>query len=217
MADTPSYWSIDPSTYDTWVRVLGAAAAGKLMAACCGYFFHGADPDDFKLNKTARALFDGERDRLDRRRVSALNGAKSGRGIRAAQDGIRAAESDLKAEHMASDSVENQTATSVEKSASCEKSAGESAKSLRKVAGKSTKNQASAQPVTCENANSRLAPIITMSPNNNPQTPAPRDGRARGSGMVSRAEYDAMLASGLGYASPGAYGMGERSCIVAGG
>ena len=176
MADTPTYWSIDPSTYDTWVRVLGAAAAGKLMAACCGYFFHGADPDDFKLSKTARVLFDGERQRLDRRRASAINGTKSVRRKRDA--GPRATG----------------------------KSAGKSGNSLGKVAEKSTENQAPAQQPTSENANSRLAPVLNLSPNTNPQTPAPRAKAARGSGIVSRAEFDAMVAAGLGYGTPTAYG-----------
>ena len=42
---TPEYWSISPATFDAWVDLLGYAAAGKLMAACCEYFLHGTEPE----------------------------------------------------------------------------------------------------------------------------------------------------------------------------
>lgn len=196
MADaTPSYFYIEPCVFDTWVSVLGPAAAGKLMAACCGYFFHGIEPDAYKLPKAARAMFDGERAKLDRRRASALNGAKSGKGCKGASVGD-----------------ENQPNTDVEKSVSRKEVSKISPKSSGKVAEKSPKNRTVAHASTCENEKSRLAPIINLNLSNIPQTPTAK-GKAVGSGVMSRDEYERLMAGGLGFGSPTVYGMGGAAVV----
>jgi len=189
---TPSYWSIDRETFDAWVRVLGTTGAAKLIAACAGYFFHGFDPDTYKLNKTARALFEGERARLDRRRTSALNG--SGRGRKAREAGTV--------------DVENPGAEIVEKSGRDAKTDGKPRGNRRRTNGKPTENRASAPAPTCEINNSRSEPIVSRNRNLNPQTPtAPTgaDGGGGGAGSVTPQEF-AELAASLGFTSPTAYG-----------
>ena len=185
--ETPTYWSIDADTYTTWVAVLGNAAAGKLMAACAAYFFDGTEPDQFKLTKQARALFEGERGRMERRRASAVNGRRGGRST-------------------APEDVQNP----VDNRKSSGKPSKNSRRSSGKVAEKSAKNQAPAQASTSGNAKSRLAPILNLNPSHNPQTPAPSAGGAgsggRGSGLVSPAEF-ADLRAAIGYNSPTAYGV----------
>ena len=175
----PTYWSIDAETYGTWVAVLGTAAAGKLMAACAAYFFDGTEPDEFKLTRQARAMFEGERGRMERRRASATNGRKGGRKT---------------------------PQTDVENSISHGKTAEKPRRSSGKTAKKSQKNQASTQASTSGINKSRLAPVLNPNLNLNPQTPAP-GGRGAGSGgSVTPAEFAAMLGAGLGYDVPTAYG-----------
>lgn len=191
----PEYWSISPATFDAWVDLLGYAAAGKLMAACCEYFLHGTEPEQIKLTKSAASMFEAERAKLDRRRVLAL---KAGKGSR---------------KKMAADTPEH-PAPNVENSKSCEKSR----KSLRKSCEKSSKKSASEQPKkqqsTSGNANTRLAPIISLNRSHNPQTPA--RATVRCSGVMSQDEYYALLREGLGYDSPTAYGLSVAKSVVGG-
>ena len=184
----PTYWSIDAETYAMWVAVLGTAAAGKLMAACAAYFFDGTEPDGFKLTKQARAMFEGERGRMERRRASATNGRKGGRK-----------------------DVENPRAENVENSTSCEETPKKSRKSSGKAAKKSPKNPTPIPAPTCDFNKSRLTPILNLNPNLNPQTPAPRDRGAGSGGSVTPAEFAAMLGAGLGYDVPTAYGATLRA------
>lgn len=195
-APTPEYWSISPATFDAWVDLLGYAAAGKLMAACCEYFLHGTEPDQIKLTKSAASMFEAERAKLDRRRVLAL---KAGKGSR---------------KKMAADAPEH-PAPNVENSKSCEKSRKSLRKSCEKSSKKSASEQPKKQPSTSGNANTRLAPIISLNRSHNPQTPAPGH-TARGSGAMSRAEFDALLRGGLGYDSPTAYGLSVAKNVVDG-
>lgn len=184
--DKPTYWSIDADTYATWVNVLGTAAAGKLMAACAAYFFDGTEPDGFKLTKQARAMFDGERGRMERRRASATNGRKGGRRAPRAN-------------------VENPPRGDVEKSATHEKSAGKPRKESGRTDEKSPKKQPPTQAPSRQIDKSRLTPIHNLNPNLNPQTPAPSGGGAGSGGSVTPAEFAAMLGAGLGYDVPTAY------------
>jgi len=195
-APTPEYWSISPATFDAWVDLLGYAAAGKLMAACCEYFLHGTEPDQIKLTKSATSMFEAERGKLDRRRELAL---RAGRGNR---------------KKMATD-ASDQTVTNVENSKSLGKVCEKSAKSCEKSSKKSASEQPKKQPSTSGNASTRLAPIISLNRSHNPQTPAPGQ-TARGSGAMSRAEFDALLRGGLGYDSPTAYGLSIAKSVVGG-
>lgn len=184
----PTYWSIDADTYSTWVAVLGNAAAGKLMAACAAFFFDGTEPDDFKLTKQARAMFEGERNRMERRRAAATNGRGGGR----------------KVGRPGSAGADNSASADVEKSDSCEETSKKSERSSEKTSRKSTKNPAPAPAPTCEINNSGVTPIQSSKSKSNPQTPTPS---ARGCGSVTPAEFAAMaVGSGLGYDSPTAYG-----------
>jgi hypothetical protein len=194
--NTPEYWSISPATFDAWVDLLGYAAAGKLMAACAAYLLHGTEPDQIKLTKSAASMFEAERAKLDRRRELAL---KAGKGSR------------KKVVTDASD----QPVTNVENSKSCKEVSEKSAKSCEKSSKKSASEQPKKQPSTSGNANTRLASIISLNRSHNPQTPAPRCS-ARGSGALSRAEFDALLREGLGYDSPTAYGLSIAKSVVGG-
>lgn len=197
-APTPDYWSVDPATFDLWVAELGYAAAGKLMAACAGYFLHGDEPDQIRLTKSARNMFEAERGKLDRRRAMALRASK-GSGGKAAVD------------------APDQPATNVEKSESSGKVSEKSRKSRGKTCEKSEAGQPAKQASTSGDASKRLAPIITLNRNQNPQPPvtvqvweehpSPIRVQVRGSGAVSQEEFAAMLREGMGYSSPTAYGM----------
>lgn len=192
---TPEYWSISPATFDLWVEVLGYAAAGKLMAACCEYFLHGTEPDQIKLTKSATSMFEAERAKLDRRRELAL---RAGRGNR---------------KKMATD-ASDQPATNVENSKSCEEVSEKSAKSCEKSSKKSASEQPKKQPSTSGNAKPRLAPIISLNRNQNPQTPT--RATVRCPGVMSQDEYYALLREGLGCHSPTAYGPSVAKSVVGG-
>lgn len=183
--EKPTYWSIDADQFEMWTNLLGATAAGKLMQACAAYFFGGIEPTN--LNRQAQTLFEGERNRLERRRASATNGRKGGRTTKGA-------------------SVDNH----VENSGSAPKVAKKSRRSSAKVAKKLSENQTPTTTPSREINKSRLTPILSLNLNQNPQTPAPSDGGAgsggRGAGSVSPAEFAAMLGAGLGYDAPAAYG-----------
>lgn len=194
-APTPEYWSISPATFDAWVDLLGYAAAGKLMAACCEYFLHGTEPDQIKLTKSATSMFEAERGKLDRRRELAL---RAGRGNR---------------KKMATD-ASDQTVTNVENSKSLGKVCEKSAKSCEKSSKKSASEQPKKQPSTSGNASTRLAPIISLNRSHNPQTPT--RATVRCSGVMSQDEYYALLREGLGYDSPTAYGLSIAKNVVGG-
>ena len=191
----PSYWATDPDTWRMWVNVLGPAAASKLAGACMSYFFDGTEPDAFKLTKQARAMFEGERGKLDRRRTSALNGAKRSR-------------------QKVADPEDGSDGRDVERSGSRKEAPKKSQGSPRGNAGKPAKNPSTARTPTSGNAKSRFKPIWNRNRNINPQTPAPTCQGARDSGTMSRAEF-AALAGIVGFDTPNAYGMGAE--IVAGG
>lgn len=194
MADTtPSYFYIDQTTFDAWVAALGFAAASKLCGACMTYFFHGELGSDVKLAKTAAALFEGERAKLDARRAKvAAKGATSKAKTSKAPKTPKA----------------KPVQGNVEKSDSGKKSEDNSPKSSGKASG----NPSQTSPVPAQTVTYLKPKHYT----NTPKPPRAEGERAGGSGTVSRAEFAALVA-GLGYASPGAYGMGGRSCIVAGG
>lgn len=189
-SNTPEYWSVDPATFDLWVAELGYAAAGKLMAACANYFLHGTEPDEIKLTKSAANMFEAERGKLDRRRALAM---KARRGSA-------------------------KPAASVDNSKSWHEVSEKPKKSLGKTSKKSPRNPSAdkgpSHVPTSANGSYQQTPIKSQSRNQSPQTPAPSDS-ARGSGAMSRAEFDALLRGGLGYDSPNAYGIGAE--IVAGG
>lgn len=192
---TPDYWSVDPATFDMWVAELGYAAAGKLMAACAAYFLHGTEPDGIRLTKSARNMFEAERGRLDRRRALAMKGAKR---CPADADGSSAAD------------VDNSKSWR-EVGRKSEKSSG---KTSQKPAKKSTAGEPPTHVPTSADGSSQQTPIRNISPNQNPQTPAPTGQGAESGGTMSRAEF-AALAGIVGFDTPNAYGMGTE--IVAGG
>lgn len=72
----PTYFYIEPATWESWVAALGFTAASKLAGACMTYFFSGEIGSDVKLTKTAAALFEGERARLDNRRAKIAEKSK---------------------------------------------------------------------------------------------------------------------------------------------
>lgn len=202
--ERPTYWSVTADELSTWVNLLGVAAAGKLMAALAAYFFDGTEPDEFKLTKQARVVFEGERKGLDRRRASAINGAR--RGNKGREDATPAND-------------ENLPAADVEKSCSGKKNARKSRRSSEKTSKKSQKNRTAAPAPTCEINNSRLAPILNLNLSHTPLTPRAGD-EARGSGgggdgCVTPDELAALVADGLGYDTPGAYGM-RTPAVVSG-
>lgn len=217
---TPDYWSVDPATLDMWVAELGYAAAGKLAIACATYFLHGTEPDDIKLTKSARNMFEAERPRLDRRRALALKGGKSCRSRKATNADIEAARADIHAaERRIRDAAirdAEQHAANVENSEDLQKVPEKSEKSSEVSTEKPSRRKAGKCTSTSGNDKPRLATVISLNPNHNPQTPTAQPS-ARGSGTVSSAELASMLERGLGYDSPGAYGMAGRARIVAGG
>lgn len=182
---TPSYFYIEPATWESWVAALGFTAASKLAGACMTYFFTGALGDDVKLTKTAQALFEGERARLDNRRAKAA--AKAARAAEAAEKAC------------------------VEKSRTAEKKPAKSSdrprKNQRKNCDSSEPAGESTSRVPAETA-SRPTTHLKPKPNlNNPQTPTPRaTGGGRGGGGVMSAAEFAALAGTIGYDSPTAYG-----------
>lgn len=182
-AETPRYWSIDPDTWRAWVAVLGNAAASKLAGACMSYFFDGTEPDAYKLTRQARAMFEGERGKLDRRRASALNGAKGGR---------------------------KGAGQNVDNSKDAGKADRNSHKDVRKIEEKLPRNQTDTTPSSSGNVKPRFEVIENSNRNTNPQTPKhsatlPTLGAGVDS-VMSPAEFNAMIASGLGYVAPTAYG-----------
>lgn len=191
----PSYWATDPDTWRMWVNVLGPAAASKLAGACMSYFFDGTEPDAFRLTKQARAMFEGERAKLDRRRTNALNGAKRGRKSTAKDGG-----------HQPERNVEN----SEDRGESAKKSQGDA----RATSRQSKRNRTRPHSSTCGNGKSGFKAITNRNRNTNPQTPTPSES-ARGSGAVSVEEF-AALADSIGY-GPNAYGMTDGTMTVAGG
>lgn len=187
-SNAPEYWSLDPATFDLWVAELGYAAAGKLMAACAAYFLHGTEPDEIKLTKSARNMFEAERGKLDRRRAMAMKS--------------------VKAPHKRS------ARANVENSENLRKACEKPEKSSKESPEKSTDEQTQKDATTSANANARQPAIQIQS--QNPQTPAPSCG-ARGSGLVSRDEFAALLRADLGFATPNAYGLRARPSMAAGG
>lgn len=202
MADTnPGYAFFESATWDAWVAALGFAAASKLAGACMTYFFHGELGDDVKLTKAAAALFEGERAKLDTRRakIAAKDTGKVAKPATATAEGKRTKQA-------------KPVPANVEKSDGAGKSSKKSPKSSEKVAEKSPKNRTVAHASTCENEKSRLAPIINLNLSNIPQTPTAK-GKAVGSGVMSRDEYERLMAGGLGFGSPTAYGMGDAAVM----
>lgn len=181
MAET-SYFYIDQSTWDAWVDALGFASASKLAGACMAYYFTGELSDEVKLAKVAKALFEGERSRLDARRSKAS--AKAAKVSKIAPE---------------------VTPTNVEKSGGRRNGSGQSSNKSAKKSGKVYEKSAPTKRVPAETSvNSKPKPKP-----NTPQTPR-ADGVARGSGtmrgsVMSAAEY-AELSRVLGFDAPTAYG-----------
>ncbi len=181
MADTPFFF-IDQSTFDSWVDALGFAAASKLMGACAAYYFTGELSDDVKLTKVARALFEGERARLDARRAKA-----------AAKSSPRTPKATRNAER-----------PNVEKSAAPRKNSQKVEEKSSKSSGKVAENSA---PTTHLPAKTPTHPKTNPKPKpNDPQTPAQGEG-ARGSGAMGRDEFLRLASGGLGFTGRGAYGL----------
>lgn len=207
MADvTPSYAFFETATWDAWVAALGFAAASKLAGACMTYFFHGELGDDVKLTKAAAALFEGERAKLDAKRAKI---AAKGSATKDADKGAKPATATTKDRRT---KQAKPVPANVEKSDGAGKSSKKSQKSSGKVTEKSPKNLVVAHASTCENEKSRLAPIINLNLSNIPQTPTAK-GKAVGSGVMSRDEYERLMADGLGFGSPTAYGMGDAAVV----
>lgn len=181
--ETPTYFYIEPATWDSWVAALGFAAASKLVGACMSYFFSGELGPDVKLTKTAAALFEGERAKLDSRRAKvaakATQGAKGGRAKTAR--------------------------ASVKKSVDNSRDAGKTEGKSRKNLGKNSDNSPKTTHLPAETSTYQKPKLKLY-----PQTPAPSAGGAgsggRGSGLVSQAELAELLAAGLGAATLGGYG-----------
>lgn len=172
--ETPEYFYIEPATWESWVAALGFTAAAKLAGACMSYFFSGELGSDVKLTKTAAALFEGERARLDNRRAKM---AEKAARAKAATDG--------KSPESTSANVENSRGRA-RKSARNEK---KSRKNLRCIYDSS----AQTSPVPAETT-SQHKPKPKLY---NPQTPTPSGGTGlspSASCVVSPAEYDALLA-----------------------
>ena len=172
--ETPEYFYIEPATWESWVAALGFTAASKLAGACMSYFFSGEIGSDVKLTKTAAALFEGERARLDNRRAKMA--AKAARA-KAATDG--------KSPERTSANVENSRGRT-RKSARNEK---KSRKNLRCIYD----NSAQTSPVPAETTSQhKPKPKPKLY---NPQTPT--TGGATGlspsaSCVMSPEEYDAL-------------------------
>jgi len=201
--ETPSYFYIDQTTFDAWVAALGFAAASKLCGACMTYFFHGELGDDVKLTKTAAALFEGERAKLDARRAKVAAKGATSKGKTA------------KTTKVTTKTTRGRVDKSVDNSRAAGKTEGKSPKnpSKKRVNPTPTTTETSAVP-----AQTSTKQVTHYKPKfYTPKPPRAEGERAGGSGTVSRAEFAALVAGGLGYATPGAYGMGERSRIVAGG
>lgn len=189
MAET-SYFYIDQPTWDAWVDALGFASASKLAGACAQFYFTGELTDDVKLAKVAKALFEGERARLEARRSKAS--AKAAAKVAKATP---------------------ETPSNVEKSGGDRTNPGKSAKKSEKKSGRVAANSAPTRRVPAETTDH-------TKPKPKPNTPltprAEHGGRGSGgwgSGSVTPAEYADMLEAGLGYDSPTAYGMGGAAVV----
>jgi len=187
--ETPSYFYIDQTTFDAWAAALGFAAASKLCGACMTYFFHGELGDDVKLTKTAAALFEGERAKLDARRAKVAAKGATSKGKTAKTTKV----------------TTKTTRGRVDKSVDNSRAAGKTEGKSRKNLGKNSDNSPQTTHLPAETTTYQKPKLKLY-----PQTPAPSVGGAgsgeRGSGLVSPAEF-ADLRAAIGYNSPTAYGL----------
>ena len=184
---TPSFWSLTPEEWESWVQNLGIVAASKLAGACIQYFFYGEEPD-IKLTRQASALFNAERRRLDRRRASALNGARS-------------------CTRSASGDVDNHGTADVENKKRAKKPTKKATEKAGKETSRESRVQNAPRPAQMQPASPPPA-HISLHQHPSPQTPTAStgaDGGGGGDGRVTPQEF-AELAASLGFTSPTAYG-----------
>lgn len=186
--NTPSYWSIEPRTWQSWVDALGPTAAAKLAGAVMSYFFDGIGPDEsgLKLTRTAVALFETMRPALDRRRASAVNG-KVRRGCGDVENSADRGEASHKNPEKPADETETDSQSAEQNSGRKNKAPQHRLPAETPNLGTHLAHTASTAATKSRNKNTPLPPAPS----------SPRVGPVEGAGVVSATEYDAMVSAGL--------------------